>query len=294
MTVEEATAAEAEEQKLWDEATAMARGETPEPEAEIPTVEDDDLDSPAPEADEEEPDVDDDQSASEESEDEPPTTEALQAEIERLRQQAQSSEGRYKATERQLRELREKNNPPPPEAGEDEEDHLGRVMEEYPDVAGPLVQELNAVKSTLQSFHDANSEAEQARREKEGARLVELVPNAAEIIGQTEEEVQKFWDWVEDQPRIVRETAHENRDAIVNADAAASVLTAFEQFQSGKATTEEPKPKDEKRERQKAGARSTSVKSGQKTVQKGLPDDADDDAVFAHATNLARKSLGLR
>jgi hypothetical protein len=199
-----------------------------------------------------------------------------------------SDRGRLSAMQKKLDEL-SRSSPNPahqPVRGEtaaDRSERLQKLAEEYPEVAQPLLDEMDALRNTVTSLQSVEEERLQRfLAEQEQALATEhadwqpvLANNGA-----------TFAAWLEDQPKAVRDAAQANANRIVDARAAADVVSRFKQFigiagqQQQPAAAGNPQPSlSDKRQRQLAA--SATPRGVRRPVASGIPEDGDEEAIWA-------------
>lgn len=305
---EEAAAVEETQDQSWEEIMEQARGETSdESRASIDFTPESD---PEPEGQGEEINEEPEHVEGDGDEGTAPESENPD-DKEKLRHQLASEQGRRRANQRKIRqmsrELAEARRNAPSESTDDEEaPDLSSVKEEYGDVVGPLVDEVERQNKKLAQI-EANEKAAFTRKEDEYKELVaeqrtvfvEAHPDAMKYL-QANSDV--FEAWVEDQPKAVRDTYAENASDIIDGEAVAEIYAQFNadltEFQNSQTTSGEPASEEasettlqSRRRRQLAGARTTSSRTQPRTSSEPSKDD-DSDAAFEWAMKEARKSVG--
>ena len=164
-------------------------------------------------------------------------------------------------------------------AGEDMQktrEALEQAKTEYPDVVGPVIDRLDSIAEKVDAI-DSDSEAQRlALLEAEQNLLLERHPDAFDVI---EKNADTFREWVEDQPKRIRDAVAQNVDAIIDADAVSEVVNEFKAFLSGgESAPAEHETRnsraDHKRQRKLAGARTTRTTGQKRTVDP--PPESDD------------------
>ncbi len=195
-----------------------------------------------------------------------------------------SNSGRLSRVERELNEFRlrakgEKPEDKPeasgkPEVTEVKDEDLQRLREEFPEVAGPLLDVISGLRSKVESLStdaDKRQELDQARNELElNEFLAGEEQKLAEKHGDWNDVVKtdEFASWALTQPRMIQEALRRNGNGIVDAEEAIEIIDRF------KAATNEdaPDPLAQKRERQLEGGRSVPARTGT-APPAGKPDD---------------------
>lgn len=210
----------------------------------------------------------------------------------RLQHQIRSDRGRISAMQREIAALRARlegtgSGTPDPQgqpdaARKEQEDFRGRLKslaEDYPEIAEPISAAMEMLDARIQQVQQAEQSRQEAALQAERARFDELVPAGADYVAARYEQ---FVQWVEDQPRAIRQAFAQNREVLVDADAAAMVVTRFQEAMGDRvpaspAPGREPKPNPlaEKRKRQLAAAASPKGRSGVTTSPEPPPDAPD-------------------
>lgn len=175
-------------------------------------------------------------------------------------------------------------------AGEASDDRFKQLLEDYPEIAGPLVEELNALKAQLKPIEEGVSTVQQEREAAfyiaQQQKLEEAHPDWLDTLKDD-----RFGGWLQEQPRRVQEAFERNRQAIVDGEEAAWVVGSFKEgLGIGKQPDPQDDPKkgqDERRAKQLASGRDYGRGSGPPAANE-IPDDFD-SAVNAYADQADRK-----
>lgn len=151
---------------------------------------------------------------------------------------------------------------------------LSQLREDYPDLAGPLIDMLEAQGKTIAqlskgvgAFEQSQSDAYIARQEKV---LTDEHSDWREVVAD-----ERFGGWVQTQPQSIQDAMKRNFDAIVDGADAALVVGRFKE-----AVGYQPQPQpDPKRQRQLQGHRDTG-RTGPSS-RTGIAKDDFDGAVNA-------------
>lgn len=274
---EAATDAEKERAALWDEVYATRGGKTdaePDDPAEPGEPEEDDEPTDAPpdgDAGEGEADRDDD--ADDGAADDDPAE--LRRKLEQYEHRFKSEAGRQTAYQRRIEELerqlaaREAPPKPTPEQEKAREDRMKQLREDFPDVAEPLLEEIERMRgehsAELKAIRAAQGAQQEATYRAEAAKLETAHPGYQDFYGQHKDAIHAWADT--EAPVRVRDALYANLKELVNAEAAAEALTLFKRH-AGIETPGETPPdggKDKsltaRRERQKAAAASPRTPS---------------------------------
>lgn len=247
--------------------------------------------------------------------------EAAQAQIKRLEQAERSNRGRLSALQRQLNEQRQPSKAAPNGAADNgqqrgdgadakaeanvflaSEEWKGFVTE-YPEVAGPLgkvIGELQAEvtrqRKELSAIGADRREAAVAEQEK---LLVEQHPDWETVTAEA-----GFVDWLNQQPRHIREAAVRNAEEIVDAAEAADVVGRFKDYRASQGqgaggTAQQSSRADAgrgtgttqalsgKRQRQLESA--SAARSRGPGVAVGIPEDGDEETLWKQFDEMERR-----
>jgi hypothetical protein len=300
---------EASDQELWDE---MDAEEAKDPPPDDGQAADDGFD-------------DDDQQEDLKQEDDPwaaapqelrQSYEALKAEKERLEHRINSDDGRVAASMRRIRELQEQIKSVQKTEVADPAEKLKAFADDYPEVAGPLQEAMELLRGEVGELKAAQVGRAQAAQEE----LQEIFTAGETAVEEAHpgwdkyltENSGKFAQWVDDQPRFIREAVIRNAEAIVDPRAAIEILNAFKHHMSSQPepepqpqeTPETPEtppvaqaapqrpPASSRRQQQLAASSSPSKTSSRAPVISGLPDDADEQALWDEMEELDRRNAG--
>jgi hypothetical protein len=195
---------------------------------------------------------------------------AADKEIKRLREQlaglnAQGNQGASQASQGQAG-----NNGSEPLSTDD----LQQLREDFPEVAGPLLDKIEALSVKLTAIEAPVGQIQQERTaafyQGQETLLTQKHSDWQAVVADD-----RFMGWVEGQPQAIKEALQRNFDAIVDAQEAALVIGQFK-AEVGFGSPSAPKPGtqvQERRERQIAAGRDAS-QSGP-PVTTGIPDDLD-------------------
>lgn len=274
-----------------DEGADEAPKPKDEPEADDPdSAPDDDDESPS----EDEDDADD---ADADTDGRNPD-ESLKDQLERLQHKFKSQKGRTVAQQREIDQLKAQLASAPKaqteKKGDDPQtterrEKLKAAQEEYGDVIGPVVDTIKDLESRLESL----SAKDAAKLDQSRSRYAELVaqeeaaftsehPDGFDVIVKNRK---VFDDWIEDQPKALRDIYRENMAEITDGTKAAYLVSLFksdlEDTGSTPAKTENEKLQS-RRQRQLDGARSTRTTGRQDSSSRPPKDGADPEAHWAY------------
>lgn len=213
-----------------------------------------------------------------------------------------SSNGRVSALDRKVQELTRQleearkggQNPEATQQGDGEgggdddgkaggklsDDALSQLREDYPDLAGPLIDMLEKQGQTIQRLSQGVGAFEQTRESAAIAEQENLLtqehPDWQEVAADD-----RFAGWIETQPKSIQDAMARNFEKIVDGADAALVIGRFKES-VGKTAQADPNPQpstDPKRERQLQGGRDTG-RTGPSS-KTGIAKDDFDGAVAA-------------
>jgi chromosome segregation ATPase len=267
-------------EQLWDEIDSEDEG-TPE----------DDLDDAASDGFEDDDSSEDQDDHPEGNDAETPDLQALQEQNERLTQQLDSEKGRARGQQKRADRLQEKldklskSRTQTAEERQERERKLADATEQYGDVVGPLADEIKDLSGRL----DTLSELEQQDLEEAQTELDELVreeherfmaehPDGLAAIQRNQD---AFREWIQDQPKMIRDAFETNRSKLIDGTAAALVVSRFKAALLEADGGSEPRTENRlqnRRQRQLAGARDSRTGGRQSASSEpltgaGTPED---------------------
>jgi hypothetical protein len=155
--------------------------------------------------------------------------------------------------------------------GDDGEDPYRQLVEDYPEIAGPLVENLKQVQSELRTLRQGVGTFEQERQlayfKQQQDLLTEQQPDWMETLRDD-----RFGGWLQEQPKPVQESFERNREFIVDGSEAAWLVGQFKTTLG--ITRGQPAPQANRRAKQLASGRDFSGGAGG-PVTDGIPDDFD-------------------
>lgn len=279
-------APDVDEEKLaiWKELQAEDEGREPQPtddrsvedadEAEAESSSDDDANAPPPE-DTEGDDGEGDERADDASDAGADDVETLKRALEQEQVARKREAGRQTALQRQIQDLQTKlaAQSAPPKLSEKEikerDERIKQLREDYPDVATPILEEVERRNADTAAKLEALEAAQQRQQQSESltqvAKLEEIHPN---YQGFFQEHQDAILQWAEtDAPVRVHRALYDNLKQLVNAEAAAEALTMFKRH-AGIETPGETPPESGtdqkltvKRKRQQAAAAAPAISS---------------------------------
>lgn len=224
----------------------------------------------------------------------------LREQIERLTQQVKSEKGRarglnmkqerlqsdIRSLQAEIKALREA------EADDATKEKISKAREEYGDVLDPVLESMERSDAATRRMADLRQErVDTLSRENEDFLKEQFDtfraehPTGVDFLQKHHEE---FRNWVEDQPKTDREVYERNREAIVDGEAAALLLSKFKAHRAASdgGSRPETSPKDaRRRQRQLAGAQSVRSPGTQVITSDNRPsDNADGQAHWDYWT----------
>lgn len=241
--------------------------------------------------------------------------EAAQVQLKKLEQAERSNRGRLSAMQRQINELTRQPAAAKPAAkgaesqGTDQDDGVlasaewKAFREDYPDVAGPMAKMIGSLQETItrqgKELSAIGNERRQSALAEQEKLLVEAHPDWAQVTAN-----QSFAEWLNGQPRHIREAAIRNANEIVDAEEAADVVGRFKahrdqqagsnaqqqqsqpQRQNGNGT-QTNRPMTGKRQLQLTSA--AAARSSGPGVAHGIPEDGDPKTLWKQMDEMERR-----
>lgn len=201
-----------------------------------------------------------------------------------------SIQGRQSAADRELQRLRaeleDRQRQQQSNAGGEQgnqgqsesegDDPYKQLVEDYPEIAGPLVENLKSVQAELSQLKQGVGTFEQERQltylKQQQDILTEQQPD-----WQTALQDERFGGWLQEQPKPVQEAFERNKEAIWDGAEAAWLVGQFKtSLGIGAKPTEQQQPPSQasRRAKQLASGRDFAGGSGA-PVAEGIPDDFD-------------------
>jgi hypothetical protein len=232
--------------------------------------------------------------------------EAAKAAYEQERQRARAAEGRLKATHAQLRKIRmqpPKQTPskPTPKTGAAEQDaeqgsstddtELARLREDYPEVANPLLSEIERLSKHVESLTHAETDRFDQLVAAEQSKLEAKHSDWNTVAG-----TQDFLSWVADQPLRDREVYDANSENIIDGEGAADLITRFKASRGQKPNQQpgqqtQQKPLSSRRRAQMQGSRDMPRGGTSRAVTNEPPDTASEEVIFDHFAEKAKERM---
>ncbi len=216
-----------------------------------------------------------------------------------------SSQGRVSALDRELARYRsqQQGQPAPQQERQPEEQPsaepkadpsakekaLAELRDEYPDLAGPLLDEMAEMRARLERLDQGYGAIEQQRAtaavQQQEQRLLELHPDYADAARD-----ERFMGWLETKPQAVKDAFQRNFHSIVDAEDAALVIGMFKNEMGIGATGQQASPQPSAQQPAPSQRRQRQLNSGRDAggngpaAAAGVPNDFE--AAFNHAANL--------
>ena len=271
--VSAAPEAEMTDEQLWKELEGTASASDPDDDIEASAPADDDGDTPPEGWDEADDDATERQTPSDaaagpEDQADDPWAKAppeLLKQREKMEHTIRSLNGRVRALTKRHMEARSSPS-------KDEADALAatrRTLEEkaseYPDILGPVVQTIDRLESKIARFDEATEQDRQALVAEEWDNFTSVHSDGMKAI---ESNATAWSSWLASQPQEIRDVIVANKDAIVDGQAAADVVTRFKEHIAVALEPPAPEPKttDPRRARQLRGAQETASRSPRVTA----------------------------
>lgn len=241
--------------------------------------------------------------------------EAAQAQLKKLEQAERSNRGRLSALQRQINELTLSGKKPDAAssaakgAKQDEDQGDGFLasaewkafQEEYPEVAGPMAKVIGALQAELttakKELSAIGSERRQSALEEQAQLLSEAHPDWTDVTAD-----KGFVDWLNSQPRHIREAAARNANEIVDAEEAADVVGRYKAFraeQNGGGNAQQsaarqgaggnPNTRTLTGKRQLQLESATAARSRGPGVAAGIPEDGDPETLWKQFDEIERR-----
>lgn len=218
-----------------------------------------------------------------------------------------SNEGRFSRAERELNELRlreqqrrQEQQQPGNDTGKQPVDidaALEQVSTEYPDIGGPLTQVISGLRQKVEALESAGAQQAtiEATREELATQeflgrqqqlLTEKHSDWAEVVKTTE-----YAEWALKQPTHVQELIVRNGEQLVDGEAAADVLDRFKRDTKPEQQTGDPK-EQQRRAQQLDGSR--QVPSRTPAMEARERGGGDYDSEWAAAAEEDRRKASRR
>lgn len=218
--------------------------------------------------------------------------ESLEAKLNREKGRSAGQQRRADRLQQELERLRNRaaeRTEDDDEAKEAHKQKMESIANEYGDVVGPLIEEMNSLKSRQDELSAVDAkrleDTEQELRDLEQAEYDKVLENHADGFKVIQENSDAFKSWIEDQPKRYRDIFESNRKTLVDGTGAALIISRFksallEADQSEgdpPAKTEQKQPLTGRRQRQLEGARTTRTGSRNNAVTDVPPPDSNDE-----------------
>lgn len=282
--------AELTDEQLWAELAGDDSASDPDDAPDAPAAEDGADDDPPPDGwDEADDDAGDDQGTSDdpagtgEQADDPwaKAPPELLKQREKMEHTIRSLNGRVRALTKRHMEARTSPSKDDADALAATKKVLAEKASEYPDILGPVVETIDRLESKIARFDEASEQDRQALAEEEWGTFTSVHSDGFKAI---ESNADAWSSWLADQPKEIKDVIEANKDAIVDGQAAADVVTRFKQHLQ--AAQEPPAPEtrptpDPRRARQLRGAHETTSRSPRVTNDPSIG-EMTDEQYWAH------------
>lgn len=216
-----------------------------------------------------------------------------------IEQRQRSEAGRVTAYQRRYEELRARTAAPQKTDEPEDNSDLNAVIEEYPDLAKPILRQLDQTRAEIEAMkQEARSREEIAAAEREAfmtaeeAKLTAKHSNWLDLTtvddgagGKTA--APEFIAWYRRQPADLQAKVERNANGITNADEAAEVIGAFSAFMDrfNQPATPTPPPADRRRQRQLDASKAVTSRP-QVATGGAVPKDGDPAAIWEEEDRL--------
>ncbi len=229
---------------------------------------------------------------------------ALREQNERLRHGNDSEKGRSRALRQQIDELKARiaateTSVASVRTDDDKararRDNLAKAKADYGDVVGPVADILAEIDARTKATLTRDETLLAADRRQLGTLFAENEaafkaehPDGFDVI---EANAPVFREWIEDQPKQVRDIFQANANDIVDPTGAALLVTLFKQSLLPAETASPPPSRpDSRRQRQLDGARATRSGSQPRTTSEPAKDSEDKDALWDYWARQDREA----
>ena len=239
----------------------------------------------------------------------PEIREARERELRDYNFRLSSANGRVSALHRKLNELQTPagqsqgggaSPAPAAESGADPSgdapDPLAKLVEEYPDIGGPISEMITGLKDQISQLSQPVASMAEAQQVTEKARQYGILADRHPDWQQLAQD-DRWGGWIETQPRAVQEAFLRNQD-VSDGQEAAWVLDLFKQEMriapatpapsSAPTPNAAPKPADQRRQKQLDAGRDGGSGGGP-TVTSDMPDDFDAEFDRIQAKRQSRR-----
>lgn len=278
--------AELTEEQLWNAFAAedSASADAPEPEDAPAAPEDKDDDAPPEGWDEADDAAGDDQTPSEDTDQKDETADdpwakappELLKEREKMEHTIRSLNGRVRALTKRHQAALKSPTKDETDALAATKKVLAEKADEYPDILGPVVETIERLETKIARFDEASAQDRDALLAEEWGTFTSIHSDGMDVVNKN---AQTFATWLKDQPEDVRNVIEANKDAIVDGQAAAEVVSLFKQHLEAAQKPPAPEPNttpDPRRASQLRGAQSTSSRSPRVTADPTIGEMTDE------------------
>lgn len=190
-----------------------------------------------------------------------------------------SATGRINALQRKIAAAKEQA---PSRANTSARAEIAGIKDDYPEIAQPIEAALGHIEERIERLNKAEMSAREADQnelnslvEAETNRLLEVHGDYADVLRQNGT---AFQQWVDDQPRYMRDAAYRNAEYIVNAEEAIGVVESFKRhlglIKEPAPPTHQQQSLSDRRQRQIAASATPNRTVSRPTVT-GAPPDGD-------------------
>lgn len=229
-------------------------------------------------------------------------------ELERLRAENQRLRGTVSGQGRKIQSLisertrlTERVTAAQDDDAEAREQAFKEAQEEYGDILGPVADTVTALKGQVETLagqtqdrvNEIDQEIEDLSKQEFGI-LTDAHPDFQEVVGKNGA---LFNQWIEDQPKALRDIHAANKDRFVDGEGAAMIVTEFKKALAAASNGADPEPKnqnkaDARRARQLDGSRTTTARTPQAATTRVDPNSDDREAHWQEFERMDAKKTG--
>lgn len=269
--------AELTDEQIWKELAAEDSASEPDPDDAAPAPEEDGPDEAEDDAGEDRTPSEDDAKPDEQADDPwaaaPPE---LLKEREKMEHTIRSLNGRVRALTKRHQEALKSPSKDETDALAATKKVLAEKADEYPDILGPVVETIERLETKIARFDEASAQDRDALLQEEWSTFTSIHADGMKVVN---ENAQTFATWLKDQPQTIRDVIEANKDAIVDGQAAAEVVSLFKDHITAAQRPPAPEPNpspDPRRTSQLRGAQATSSRSTRVTSDPTIGEMTDE------------------
>lgn len=184
-----------------------------------------------------------------------------------------------------------------PDAERKRQERIARAKEDYPDLVGPLVDQIEDLSQRERQREEEAQRSVAADKSeldrlvaREEERFAKEHPDGRDLLAANRDTLMA---WLNDQPKWVYDTFAANAEDIVDADAASKVVGMFKASLTANGSQSEPTPpEDTRRRRQAVGAATIPNRPAVRATGAPDPDDPDPEVHWRHMEEVERRRGG--